>query len=670
MMTLQNTSTPTLHRTNCATPTTGKAAWEWDASDYTLKTTENKFTDAKARDIKSGTLNVETEMLVDAVLMPGKTGLPKVQVKTFAVDGIQSKDMIVIEQVPAEPNRLNIVLFMPQEEGNSFVSFENKEQMDKWLKEVAKDPDKLEKFSAHFSEGGGGVRDKRVKEVMTQYGNDDINAIVGPYVHVQGNVFEQLDREINSPPASVNGLTNLQRVKETDTGRTLYSGQRADAETVLYEYDAYGNLLGAGNKGNYYFLQNGINSTRPLIPMTQKEFVIALQREISKNVGADDLRGLFDELVAHLEHPFQGIGEALEALGVSKSAADTVERYLDNPFSALLLDLNKNNQIGKVFGVDKATMDGALKGAGDVAQGFVPYYGQGRMLGSLLAKAIRNEPLNDQEQRDLADALALKPDSPARQNLSARESSGARRPFSEVQNETETQAPVQEKPIDSSGLKGSPPVEEIPVQNGKLIKLGGTMESLTEVDDELFTFVDLNKKDKQVRLNILAHGEEPDSWSLNTDTKTPARIIYDGKPHTPQELLDTLKAKGIDPSEYDNVRLLMCYSGNGKNNSFAAEFSRLIGKPVKGYEGTLSAYVLPETINELKDMTQNYIAQRLDAKEELLPVERRAVNDISTQYVKDKFASIAFKIAKKNPHYNPIKAWTFTYRPVTFSPTL
>lgn len=225
-----------------------------------------------------------------------------------------------------------------------------------------------------------------------------------------------------------------------------------------------------------------------------------------------------------------------------------------------------------------------------------------------------------------------------------------------------------EKPVASPGMKGGVPVEEMPVQKGKLIKLGGTMDSLTEVDDGLFTFVDLNKKDSKVRLNILAHGEEPGGWSLRTNTKTPAKIVYDGKAHTPQELLDTLKAKGINPSDYDNVRLLMCYSGNGENTSFAAEFSRLIGKPVKGYEGTLSAYMAPEKINELKGVARHHIAQDLGGESELLPVERRAVDHFSTKLVSGKLASETFRAAKKNPHYNPIKAWTFAYRPVTFTP--
>lgn len=210
--------------------------------------------------------------------------------------------------------------------------------------------------------------------------------------------------------------------------------------------------------------------------------------------------------------------------------------------------------------------------------------------------------------------------------------------------------------------------DEITIKDGQFIKLGGTMENLNEVGAELYTFVDLNKGGRQVRLNIMAHGEEPGGFSLGTDTKSPARIYYDGKPHTPQELLSSLKAKGIDPGDYDNVRLLMCYSANGKENSFAAEFSKLIKKPVKGYEGTLSAYVSPEVITELSDKVNKHVGEALGGDDQLLPVERRAVADVTNKYVKGKFATKAFKIAKKNPHWNPIEAWAFTYRPVTSTP--
>lgn len=654
MTTLQSASISASNTPYSTTPASEKTRWEPESSDYTLKTTEDKFRDAKARDIKSGTLNVETEKLVDAVLMPGKTGLPKVQVKTFAIDGIQSKDMIVIERVPAEPNRPNIVLFMPQQAGNSFIPFDNKEQMNKWLKEVATDADRLETFTAHFTEGAGPARAHRVKDVMKQYGNDDINAIVGPYAHVQENIFARMDREINSPPAPVNGLTQLEQVKETETGRTLYSGLRPDGEKVLFEYDAYGNLLGAGNKGNYYFLQNGINSSRPLTPMTQKEYEIALEREISKNVGADDLRGLFESILTHLEHPFEGIGEALNALGISKSAADTVDRYLDNPFSALLLDLNKNNQIGKVFGLDKATMDGVLNGAGDFAQGFVPFYGQARMLGGLLAKAIRNEPLSDQETRDLADGLALKPDSPARKNM---------KPQTSEKHAAPIQSQIEEKP---AGEKTVPSMPE----NEYSVQMGGPMNDLNVMGGEVHTYTDTYKQG--TRLNIVAHGVE--RGFFDKALGRPSRAVIDGKEYTAPEFVKYLKAKGVDPADpkFDSVRLLICYSADGGESSFGREFQKAVGKPVKAFEGTVTVNYGSTNLDQIR---QQLIQQ---IKQSFPQLSDQDVETIATGKMQGLFTQKVQRVEKADGSYIQISMTSqngvpkvvmqrISYKPVVFT---
>ncbi|MDN5595656.1 MAG: hypothetical protein L0G75_02220 [Pseudomonas sp.] len=396
---------------------TSPKSWDAPRDSFTLKTTKDTFIESVTKGLNSGQLSPDVNRLAEAILSPGKPGLPKVQVKTFAVDGMQAKDIMFIERVPPVPEGPNIVLFIPDKAGNSFLTFNTVEDMNAGLKKLAGDPQWLEAFSEHFAVEGLPAKKKRVIDTMTEFKKNNINAIVGPYATERVDIFARLDKEASAPPAAVNGLTNLKEERIRTDGSVIYSGQQADGTKVFYEYDAYGNFQGADNKGNSYFIKNGLNSHMPLKPMTPSEFDKRVYEEVEKNVGADDIRGLYEELLTHLEHPFSGIGDALKALGVNKNTADTVERYLDNPFSALLLDLNKNNQIGKVFGVDKATMDSALKGAGDIAQGFVPFYGQARGLGNLLAKAIRNEPLTKQETRDMADMLALKPNSPARKNL-------------------------------------------------------------------------------------------------------------------------------------------------------------------------------------------------------------------------------------------------------------
>lgn len=387
------------------------------ATATSRQSTQDKYNDLRVRDLNSGVLDPETEKLVDAVLTPDKAGAPKVLVKTFAVDGIQSKDIIYIERVPAEPNRPNSVLFIPDTGAKSFQSFNSKEDMNTWLKDLTNDRIKLQNFSSHFHEDGQLARNQRVDDTLIGFKNHDINAVIGPYATEQGDIFTRLDKPLDAPPSAVNGLTKVERERESTTGRAVYSGYRPDGEKVLFEYDAYGNLLGRGNKGNFYFVKNAIDGNSPLKPITGEEFKRVLNHEVLENLDANASRGFYDSLLTHLEHPFEGIGDVLQLLGVDKSTADTVERYIDNPVSALLLDLNKNNQIGKNFGLDKETMDSELKHVGDFAQGFVPAYGQARNLGRLLSMALKNQPLTDQDTRDFADALGMKPDSPARKNI-------------------------------------------------------------------------------------------------------------------------------------------------------------------------------------------------------------------------------------------------------------
>ena len=399
-------------------------SWEDSEDTFVIKNAREKFNESLVKDLNSGKMPPDVNNLLEAVLSPGQAGLPNVQVRTFAVDGVQSKDIIFIQRVPLVPDGPDIVLYVPEKDGSSYQSFNTVEDMNAWLQTRADDPRLLKAFTRHFARDSAPEKQAHVADTLIRFRNHDINAVVGPYANEGDDIFVRLDKGPSAPPAAVNGLTRLKEEQISPEGRVLYSGLRPDGTKVLFEYDAYGNLQGGDKKGNFYFVKNGLNSPRPLVPMTESAFKQTVRNEALDNIGANDTRGLYEELLRHLEHPSAGIADALQAFGVNKNAADATERYLDNPFSALLVDLNTRNQIGKVFGVDKQTMDSALKGVGDLAQRFVPVYGQARSLGSLLAKAIRNEPLSVQETRDLADNLALKPDSPALKNLPAAQTPG------------------------------------------------------------------------------------------------------------------------------------------------------------------------------------------------------------------------------------------------------
>lgn len=425
------------------------------------KQIDNKanFSQSVTRDLNTGRLAPDASAMVDAVLSPGKAPLPKVQVKTFAVNGIQANDILFIQRVPPVSDGPNVVLYVPEKDVGSFHAFKTREEMNTWLKALAGDPQRLGAFAKHFAESGYPGRTQIVLDTMAQFKNNDINAVVGPYANENSDIFARLDKGASAPPLSVNGLITLKAERESPEGRVLYSGVRPDGEKVYFQFDAYGNLQGDGDKGNFYFLNNGVNSGRPLVPLSEQAFKQKVANESLDNVGANDIRGFYDELLNHLEHPFSGLGEALQVFGVDKNTADTVERYFDNPFSALLLDLNKNNQIGKVFGVDKSTMDGVLKGVGDVAQGFVPVYGQVRGLATLLAKAIRNEPMTDQEVRDLGDAMGLKPNSPAMRNLPILDASGKPAGSLPASKIVEVKAPIEKTPVESTAVSGKRPTE-------------------------------------------------------------------------------------------------------------------------------------------------------------------------------------------------------------------
>jgi hypothetical protein len=66
-------------------------------------------------------------------------------------------------------------------------------------------------------------------------------------------------------------------------------------------------------------------------------------------------------------------------------------------------------------------------------------------------------------------------------------------------------------------------------------------------------------------------------------------LIASGKTRiTPEQLHSMILDQGTDLTSFDNIRTLVCYSGEGGANSFAAKFSRLTNKPVKGYIGTVA----------------------------------------------------------------------------------
>ncbi|NVZ22532.1 dermonecrotic toxin domain-containing protein [Pseudomonas costantinii] len=349
------------------------------------------FLDATQSEFRDGLLSKKGQMLAYAAVEPNWKGAPSVQVSTFAVDGAQSSNIMVVKRVPAIAEGPNFLLYVPEENGASFHEFNTSQAMTAWVKAVANDPDKLQKFAAHFSSDAAPGQIERVKNTMTQFAAGDGNAVIGSFGHEEGDIFERLHKDATVPPVLVNGLTRTQLHRIDSDGNVSYRGTRSDGEQVIYKYDAHGNLHG-GSKDGFYFVKDGLNNNDPLVLMTKQEYGGKVVSAALDNVGANDPQSLLSEFIKQLRNPGHGLGTALIELGVPEDVAHSLETILTNPIIGTLTELNRNNRIGCVFGIDEKTMNNHLEKIGNEVQSNLLQYGMVRGLIDYAADVL--EPLN------------------------------------------------------------------------------------------------------------------------------------------------------------------------------------------------------------------------------------------------------------------------------------
>jgi hypothetical protein len=212
---------------------------------------------------------------------------------------------------------------------------------------------------------------------------------------------------------SVPGVSDVQTTCETD-GERMYRGTLQDNSRILFTYDTYGNLQGADDQQRFYFQENGRTQPRALEPLSSEDFARQVAAKATDNVGANDLHGLYDEFLHHLENPAYGLGDALHVYGVDQQTGADIERYANNPLGAGLTDINKHydNAIGRALGLSQAEFDKKADETGMAGQAAIPVYGQMRALAYLTAKALRNEPISSQEQQDLLQLAMSRPSGP------------------------------------------------------------------------------------------------------------------------------------------------------------------------------------------------------------------------------------------------------------------
>lgn len=339
----------------------------WQAANNARKT----FIDTIQSEFRDGTLSAKGRELADGSLSRTARGSPGMQVSTFAVDGFQAKDIAVIQRVPANAEGTNFMLYVPEDPGPSFHEFNTREEMTAWVKEQAQDPEKQDTFAAHFAPQNR----EQVKTTLTQFADNDINAVVGSFGYEKGDIFTRLSKDVTEPPALVRGLSNTSFDSFDRIGHPIYKGYLQDGTKVTYNYDPYGNLFGSSGKNTRYFVRNALNSYKPLVPMTEKRWAREVHAQSMDNVGANNLAGMFHEVIRQLRNPGEGLGTALIAFGVPSDVAHSIEEIVKNPVKGTLLQLNHDNRLGKLFGVDKKKMNTWLEKVGGEVQSLIPKYG-------------------------------------------------------------------------------------------------------------------------------------------------------------------------------------------------------------------------------------------------------------------------------------------------------
>lgn len=181
------------------------------------------------------------------------------------------------------------------------------------------------------------------------------------------------------------------------------------------------------------------------------------------------------------------------------------------------------------------------------------------------------------------------------------------------------------------------------VFNPKSLAMGGTVKDVRALGEGFLMFEDTHRSCRRLSLDahgVIAPGHEAASMQIN------------GELMSPHEVLDYLKACGVKIEHYDEVRLTVCDSATGGEQSFAARLARQIKKPVKGYEGSM--YVDPSLQSIHLDNFVNRAARRDYLERTFLGSPRKVQN----KYVE--IGQMDDGVMKYHPDPR--------YKPVNFSP--
>ncbi|WP_048730525.1 hypothetical protein [Pseudomonas fildesensis] len=197
--------------------------------------------------------------------------------------------------------------------------------------------------------------------------------------------------------------------------------------------------------------------------------------------------------------------------------------------------------------------------------------------------------------------------------------------------------------------KQSPNLLDTGLAHDNVVRMGGPMKDLKLIAPEIHVFTDSFKG--TTRLNIVAHGVERD-W-VDKFLGKGTQVCIDNQLYDPKGVIALLKSKGVDPSTFDNVRLLICHSAEGtRSKSFASLFQQEIKKPVKAFEGTLSmtngSTSLTSAKNDMVNQINNIAPGTPPHKAERLAeikMQQDFIGKVTTQVLKDHGKKILVNVA-------------------------
>lgn len=206
-----------------------------------------------------------------------------------------------------------------------------------------------------------------------------------------------------------------------------------------------------------------------------------------------------------------------------------------------------------------------------------------------------------------------------------------------------------------------------------VIQLGSNIKEFKVIDSEVHVFYDVYKGTD--RLNIVAHGK-PYVSNKKIFSRNNADIEISGKAYSAEQLVALLKSKGVDPQDFDSVRLMICHSAEGGSRSFGSRMQKVIKKPVKAFEGTVTTNFDPATITHSRDQGVAALKKQIpgipDDYAQMLAADflrARYVDKLKPKLYKNNGEIVEINIAPLGDAPKLIKA-PVTYLPKKFGPAL